>query len=200
MLRGPAFVVIFFIASHFATAQEWTFVKQKEGISLFTRKEAGKDLKAYKGTMDIRSTIDKVAALIRDVNDNDWWNDNLSEIRVISNNDPMHFQYYMVYDLGWPLSDRDLVIDSWVTSDPGHETIRDPLPVHPHCRPGKGGGCAHQGLLAIVDRPGAGKGIVRVTLEGFANPAGDIPDWILNAAILDSPFKILKGVRERVGQ
>jgi len=46
------------------SAQSWTFVKEQEGIKLFTRKDYGSSLKSFKGVMDITSTMDKVCNLL----------------------------------------------------------------------------------------------------------------------------------------
>ncbi|MEI6900694.1 MAG: hypothetical protein WCL00_12515, partial [Bacteroidota bacterium] len=44
----------------------------------------------------------------------------------------------------------------------------------------------------------AGKNSSRAVLEGFVDPAGSIPDWLINMLIVDSPFKIINGVKVRV--
>jgi hypothetical protein len=41
-------------------------------------------------------------------------------------------------------------------------------------------------------------GIVNIIIEGFADPAGDIPAWIVNMAITDTPLNILRAVRDNL--
>src|ERR1035437_10989792 len=62
-------------------AQCWDFIKEKNGIKIYTRKEAGNSLKSYKGVSDINAPAEKVFALIEDVNNTDWWDKNLTQIR-----------------------------------------------------------------------------------------------------------------------
>ena len=51
-------------------AQSWELVKERDGIKIYTGKEAGKSLKSYKGIAEINAPPDKVFALIENVYDN----------------------------------------------------------------------------------------------------------------------------------
>jgi hypothetical protein len=102
-----------------------------------------------------------------------------------------------VYDLPWPVTDRDLAVDVTVTCDPaGGGTIA--AVAVPGMLPEK------QDLIRMREyrqvwtiRP-AGKDRCHVELEGYANPAGAIPDWLSNMIIVDSPIKVICGVKERM--
>ena len=179
-------------------AQSWDLVKEKNGIKIYTRKEAGKSLKSYKGVTDINAPAEKVFALIEDVNNTDWWDKNLTQIKVLLYEKYKKAQYYLVYDLPWPVTDRDLCVDVTVTIDPATGVRRItavPLPgVIPEC---------HDKIRIQEYRQTwtvtpAGKELCHVELEGFVDPAGSIPDWISNMLIVDSPIKVISGVRERV--
>ncbi len=43
----------------------------------------------------------------------------------------------------------------------------------------------------------AANGHVHITMEGFADPAGDIPAWLANMAITDTPLNVLGEIRRR---
>jgi hypothetical protein len=179
-------------------AQSWDFVKEKDGIKLYTRKDPGKPLKSYKGITDIHAPAEKVFALIEDVNNTDWWDKNLNQIKVMLYEKNKRARYYLVYDLPWPVTDRDLCVDVTVTMDPvtGVDRITaTPLPgVIPE----------NQNMIRIKDYrqtwtvTPAGKELTHVVLEGYVDPAGNIPDWLSNMLIVDSPFKIISGVRLRM--
>lgn len=197
MIRNVALGFLLLFPLTFLQAQNWVFVKEKDGIMLYSKKEQGDVLKSFKGVVNFRSTVEKVSALISDVNNNDWWDENLSEVKVLKIENPQHFQYYLVYDLGWPLSDRDLVVDARVTTDPVTKNytiyssaLKDAVP-------------EKKDVVRIREywqrwtvQP-MEKGIVRVILEGSANPGGSIPAWLVNSVITDTPYKILKSVREQ---
>ena len=178
-------------------AQPWNFIKEKNGIKIYTRIESGKSLKSYKGVTDINAPAEKVFALIEDVNKTEWWDKNLTQIKVLLYEKYKRAQYYLVYNLPWPVTDRDLCVDVSVTIDPAtgvRKITATPLAgVFPE----------RHDMVRIreyqqtwIVEP-AGKETSHVVLEGFVDPAGNIPDWLSNMLIVDSPIKIISGVKER---
>ena len=179
-------------------AQCWDFIKEKNGIKIYTRKEAGNSLKSYKGISDINAPAEKVFALIEDVNNTDWWDKNLTQIKVLHYEKNKMAQYYLVYDLPWPVTDRDLCVDVTVTIDPltGVSKITaTPLSgVVPECNDMIR---IHDYLQTWTVNP-AGKTMTHVVLEGFVDPAGSIPDWLSNMLIIDSPINVINGLKDRL--
>jgi hypothetical protein len=178
--------------------QDWNFVKEKDGIKVFTKKEQGNNLKSFKATTDVHSTIEKVYNLIGNVDNHDWWDKNLSEIRVLLKEKDKHYQYYLVYDVPWPLSDRDLCVDARVTTDPvtGKRVISatplpNMIPEKPECVRIK----KYWQRWTIIPMD---KGVIRLILEGFVDPGGSVPDWLYNMVITDTPLKVMRGVKARV--
>ena len=179
-------------------AQSWDFVKEKDGIKIYTRKEGGSSLKSFKGVTDLHTQFEKVCELIGNVKNVDWWDKNLREINVLLNEKDKHIQYYLIYGVPWPLTDRDLCVDANITTDPvtGIRTIYStPL------------------LNVIPEKPGlirikkywqrwsiepSVKGMVHVVLEGYVDPAGSVPDWLYNMVITETPMKVIREVRKRV--
>ena len=180
------------------SAQTWEFAKERDGIKIYTRKEAGSNLKSFKGTMDVHSTMEKVTSLVGNVYNHDWWDENLHEIKVLSYEKDKHMQYYLVYDVPWPLSDRDLVVDATVTIDPvtgKREIAAKPLP---NTIPEKPDIVRIKNYWQTWTIQPMSDGIIRLTLEGFVDPAGNVPAWLYNMVITDTPLKVMRGVKNRV--
>jgi hypothetical protein len=198
MFRFIPFVSLFMAVIGSVFGQSWDFIKEKDGIKIYTRCEAGKPLKSYKGVTDIRAPSEKVFALIEDVNHTDWWDKNFSQIRVLRYEKYKRAQYYLVYHLPWPVTDRDLCVDVTVTFDPlsgGGRITAVPLPgVIPD----------QNGLVRIREYrqtwtiTPVDKATAHVELEGYIDPAGSIPDWISNMLITDSPLKVINGIKKRL--
>jgi hypothetical protein len=179
-------------------AQLWTFVKEQEGIKLFTRKEDGRSLKSFKGVMEITASMTKVSNLLGNVKNHDWWDENLREINVLTYEKDKYFQYYLVYHVPWPFTDRDLCVEANVVTDPisGKRTITatplsNVIPEKP-------------GLIRIKKywqkwtiQP-MENGVIRLTLEGFVDPAGNIPSWLYNMVIVETPLKVMRKVKQFV--
>jgi hypothetical protein len=192
------FVSFFILFSADLKAQKWEFAKEKDGIKIYTRKEDGGTLKSFKGAAVLHTEMNKVCALLGNAKSFDWWDKDITEIKVLSFDPGKYIQYYLVYDVPWPLSDRDLVVDARITVDPvsGAETIlakplSNVIPEKPD-------------LIRIKKywqkwtvTPMA-TGIVQVTLEGFVDPGGSVPAWLYNMVITETPLKVIREVRKRV--
>ncbi len=179
-------------------AQKWEFIKEKEGIKIYTRKDAGTVLKSFKGEADLHTTMEKVCNLIGNVKNVDWWDKNLREINVLLYEKDKHIQYYLVYGAPWPVTDRDLCVDATITTDPvtGIRTIYsvpllNTIPENPEYVRIKN----YWQKWVIQDMK---NGTIHVYLEGYVDPAGSVPNWIYNMVITDTPLKIMRGIKERL--
>jgi len=180
------------------TGQSWYFIKEKDSIKIYTRVETGRTLKSYKAFTDINAPEDKIFAVMEDINITDWWDKNLIQIKVLLYEKNKRAQYYMVYDLPWPVTDRDLCVDVTITTDTvtgGHTinavSLNDVIPELNNMVRIKD----YRQTWTIIP---AGKETTHVVLEGFVDPAGTIPDWISNMLIIESPLKAIGGLMERM--
>jgi hypothetical protein len=191
-------LIFFLLISSITTdlsAQSWTFVKSEEGINLFTRKEEGSLLKSFKGIMDVNSTMDKVCDLLGNVKNHDWWDENL---KVLTYDKDKYFQYYLVYHVPWPFTDRDLCVEANVSTDPvtGRRTITatplsNVIPEKPDLIRIK----KYYQKWTIQPME---NGVIRLTLEGFVDPAGNVPSWLYNMVIIETPLKVMRRVKKFV--
>lgn len=185
-----------FIPAIQTAAQAWDFIKEKNGIKIYTRLEAGKSLKSYKGVTEINAPVEKVFSLMEDISNTDWWDKKLTHIRVLLYEKDKRAQYYMVYDLPWPVMDRDLCVDVTISSDTktgermiNAVSLNGVIPLK-------------NDMVRITDYRQTwtiipdGNDMTLVTLEGFVDPAGTMPDWISNMLIVESPMKAINGLKE----
>ena len=181
------------------SAQSWVFVKEKEGIRLFTRKEANSSVKSFKGDVYLHTQIEKVYSLITNVKNFDWWDDDISEIKVLHYEKDKVIQYYLIYDVPWPIADRDLVVDSHITIDPVTGIIsveaRSLLNVIPE-KPDLVRIKKYWQTWTLVP---VEKDLVHLILEGSVDPGGSVPAWLANMVITETPLKVIRSVKTHVG-
>ena len=179
-------------------SQPWNFVKEKDGIKIYTRLEANNSLKSFKGETIFKASIEKVCAMLGNARNKDWWDKNMSDIKVLGFEENKFIQYYLIYNMPWPITNRDLVADTRITSDllTGVWTFTaGPLA---NVIPEK------QDLVRIKNynqkwtvQP-LDKGNVLVKLEGFIDPGGNVPAWVYNMLVPETPFNAIHSLRERV--
>ena len=202
MKRAPlSFLFTFFLPLLLlsdAYGQDWDFIKEKDGIRIYTRKEGNSSLKQFKGVADIHASMEKVSEVIGNVKNTDWWDKNLEEIRVLLYEKDKHIQYYLVYGVPWPLSDRDLCVDSKITIDPvtGTRVIyATPLPNVIPIHPDRVRITEYWQRWTLIPQA---NGTVHAILEGYVDPAGNVPSWLYNMVITDTPLKVMRGVKLRL--
>jgi hypothetical protein len=190
------FFLVFAISD--LSGQTWTFVKEKDQIRIYTRPEANTSLKSFMGIMEIQADIEAVSAMIGNPKDLEWWGKEVKEIKLLTFEKDRHIQYYLVYDSPWPFSDRDLVGDVRIVTDSltGIRTVsslplQNVIPENPD-------------LVRVKDfrqkwtlHP-LSLGVIRVTLEGYIDPAGSIPAWLYNMIVIDTPLKLMREIQKRV--
>ena len=193
----PAF--FFLTGSRDLSGQSWVFVKEKEGIKLYTRNEANNSVKSFKGETYMHANFEKVTDLIGNVKNFDLWDDDITEIKVLFVEPDKHFQYYLVYDTPWPVSDRDLVVDARITFDPvtgakmiEAKSLLNVVPEKPNLIRIK----KYWQKWTVIPMQ---HGIVHVILEGSVDPGGSVPAWLSNMVITDTPLKVIRSVKTYSG-
>jgi hypothetical protein len=199
VLRFFTFLITLLVFSPVVFSQSWEFIKEKDRIKVYTRPERNSSLKSFRGVMDIRSSMERICSMIGNPNNREWWDKNLSQVKVLSI-EKDRYSFYMVIDLPWPVSDRDLCVETRISDDTvtGMRTVtaRQLLNVVPE----------NNGLVRIKKywqkwtiQPQS-NGFIHLELEGFADPAGSIPAWLYNMVITDTPLKIMREVQKRAGK
>jgi hypothetical protein len=195
------YILFFFftlVQSYSIAAQSWNFIKEKDGIKIYTRFEEGKSLKSYRGVTKINAPAEKIFAILVDINNIDWWDKNLTQIKVLLYEKDKIGQYYLVYKSPWPVTDRDLCVEVRITIDPvtGERKINafalnGIIPERKKMVRIKD----YRQTWTIIP---TGQDISDVVLEGFVDPAGNIPVWIANKLIIETPIKAIKGLKDRM--
>ena len=162
--------------------------------------EDGKFLKSYRGVTYINAPAEKIYTILEDINNIDWWDKDLTQIKVLLYEKDQRVQYYMVYNSLWPLVDRDLCVDVTITIDPvtgerkfNAVALNGIIPERKNLVRIK----EYRQTWTIIP---AGKEKTYVILEGFIDPAGVIPVWISNKLIIETPIKAISGLKERIGK
>jgi hypothetical protein len=177
------------------SGQSWVFVKEKEGIRLYTRKEANNSVKSFKGEAYLHAQIEKVFSLITNVKNFDLWDEDITEMKVLLNEKDKHVQYYLVYDVSWPVTDRDLVVDALITTDSVTGIrVMEAKPLL-NVIPEKSDVVRIKKYWQKWTLIPVEEDLVHLILEGSVDPGGSVPAWLSNMVITESPFKSIRSVK-----
>ena len=155
------------------SGQSWNFAKEEDGIKIYTRVLKNSSLKSYKGEVTIHAPVKKVCSLFGNARNIDWWGPDFKGIKVLAYEPDKYVRFYYIYNMPWPLADRDLVPDV-----PGLVRIKK---------------YSQKWTVQPLD-----KGNVQVTLEGFVDPGGNVPAWLYNMLVTEMPLRTIRLMRARV--
>jgi hypothetical protein len=179
-------------------SQEWKFVKEKDGIRVYTGESDNSSVKSFKGVAELKTTLDKVYAIVGNIRSTDNWDKSIRGLRVLSDIKDKSFSYYLIYSLPWPLHDRDLCVEVTIIRDTVDGSVIVSAKSNPSLVP------LDPDLVRIrnywqrwIIEP-LGKNKIRLTLEGFADPAGSIPGWLSNMVVTDTPLNMISDIRKKV--
>ncbi len=180
------------------SGQSWNFAKDEDGIKIYTRGFKNSSLKSYKGEVTFHAPVKKVCAMFGNPRNIEWWGPDFKNIKVLAYEPNKYVQFYYIFNMPWPLTDRDLVVKAVVKTDSvtgEYSVLSTPLlNVIPEV----------PGLVRITKysqkwtvKP-LDKGNVQVSLEGFVDPGGNVPAWLYNMLVTEMPLRTLRLMRARV--
>jgi hypothetical protein len=200
MEKNPNILIVisFLLFTSSLYSQDWQFIKEKEGIKIYTRKEPGSNLKSFRGEALLHAKYEDILNLVGNVKNQDWWDKGVSELKILLFDEGKHVQYYIVYDSPWPVSDRDLVVDAVINTDPVTKIRTVKAKPLPNVVPEKPGRVRIKNYWQSWTITPIQPGLVHVELEGFVDPGGSVPDWLYNMVITDTPLKVIRTVKTKV--
>lgn len=91
---------------------DWTYVNKLKGISSFQKNITDTTAKAYKGVCVINSPIKTIFSIISDVKNHNKWVKFCESSQMVEQISPSNSTQYYRFDIPWPFSNRDMVINS----------------------------------------------------------------------------------------
>jgi hypothetical protein len=177
-------------------AQDWELKKDKGGIKVYVRDQAGTNIKELKFTTTIEASLSTIAAVLTHIEGFDDWCYGALGSRVIKKVSDTEVYYYSEVDFPWPFNNRDLVLHSNFWQD------KKTLALHSKTT------SAHwmEGEIEDLVRikkceiywsfTPIGNGKVRVDYRLNSDPAGNIPAWMVNLAADQGPLQTMVMFKE----
>ncbi|WP_295891981.1 START domain-containing protein [uncultured Vibrio sp.] len=173
----------------------WQFVKTEDGITLHTRPHSD-GLIEIRAQMFITTSYSAFLLLLEDSEHVPKWIDNVSKSQVLRQISPTENIVYTEFKAPWPALDRDMVTYSRYYFEEGAFIlfIKDAPNMLTE----------QTGYIRITDVKAQWKlekltnGITHIEYVAFANPAGVLPDWLVNKLALNSALKTFQGLRAEI--
>ncbi len=126
------------------------------------------------------------------------WQPNISSAKIVTVASDHKIVYY-TSDLPWPISDRDVVVRVSKSARESGEVLMTLASV-PDAYPRR------EDYIRMVISHGTWRfipqnnGQIKIIYQYHGDPAGSIPDWIINMFIVDGPFETLTNLKTIVSK
>lgn len=175
--------------------QDWNLEKSEENITAYTRIKAGTNLKEIKIVTSINTSVLQLADALMDYSNFDKWQGGLQSIKMIDKKSDNETVIHYEVDLPWPMADREFIIrsirecasnercivrmlaDNSYTYSSGNEFVR----------------MTELEGFWLIEAEGDNK--VSMTYQFYSDPNGDVPEFLVNAFALDTPFKNIQSLK-----
>ena len=199
MRLSITFVVLLVIFPAASQGQaDWKLKREKNGISIYVREQADSPLKEYKARAVIAHPIHLVSEFLSDLERHPEWVFRCTDLTIIEDQGEQKAKYHTTYDIPWPIKDRDLTVEAVITHHAGGKKIES------------------LSENIILDYP-VEKGVIRMpgyrewvileeidstnTLfiaEGYADPGGTVPAWLVNMFLVDGIYDSVIKTRKKL--
>jgi len=171
---------------------DWKFKKEVQGLKIYVRNVEGSNLKQLKFTTLLEASLHSVVSLLQDVEAYQRWVYKCQESKNVARVGNFETYDYYHMDFPWPMTDRDLYCRSTLTQDP------ETLVVISHTIGVPQYGPETKDVIRVIVQENQwtlnplSPDKVHLTYFLRAEPAGNIPDWLVNLAIDQGPIKSMK--------
>ena len=187
------------LAATSSHAADWTLGRQEDGITVHTRPVDGSGIDEFRGVAEVDAPAEAIVALLRDSNRFKDWFPNTPESRLLDRNGAVSHQY-SVMATPWPVSDRDNVLRSVLSPDTETGVVEITVTADPDHYPEQPDRVRVRRAKGLWRFEPLSESRTRVTFQMHLEPGGGIPQWMINARVVATPFEALGNLREMVAR
>ena len=187
-------------------ADSWRLDKDENGIKIYTRAVQGSAIREIKGELVLDCSLDSIMAVFDDIPAFPRWNHQCTKAVPLKRVSATERYHYQNINMPFPVADRDLLIHSKI-SQKGEQVYVRLNAVADFCKSSSLDKCTaiNQSKNIMVKRlnglyqltPTA-DGKTQVVWTQHTEPAGKIPNWLVNRLLIDVPFNTLSKLRKQV--
>ena len=195
-----AFFVLFsMFDSLYASENEWKLYRDEDDIQLYRRSVKSSNFDEFKGVTVVNARIEVIGMVLRDLPAYSKWMAGCKKLVVIEKFDENNMITYYVQKTIWPVTDRDVVLETvtkidWESGRFAVELISiEDSRVPPKENLVRMAKMIGKWLVEYIDREHT-----RVTFIFTSDPAGSLPASLVNDNMKNFPYHTLRGMKRIV--
>jgi hypothetical protein len=190
-LLFPAAVLlcIQFAGSTLTAGRSWNFERRQDGVTVFLRSIPGTDYKEFKGIMYVgNARLSSMVAAFDDTSSYTRWMHNCTEARLLREFNARERYTYTVTHAPWPAADRDTVVYSLLSQDPGSGTVTIAITGKADLIPRIKNRVRIPLMRALWTFKPVRRNLIMVTYQTITDPGGWLPLKLMNLSMIDLPM------------
>lgn len=194
-LKIIALFIIIFHGSFIVAQKDWKLVKENKGIQVFTKSTDHFDFKTFKAHIILDASVQSFVAVLNDIEYFKDWGYKIKESSLLKRKGDSVQIYYSVAKAPFPYKNRDGIYLNrfkWTSNNNtlwvDIEILDDYLDVKNNLVRVKG-----QGFWKVIVLP---IGQLDITFQMQLDPGGNVPAWMANIFVDDSPYYSLLNLKE----
>lgn len=192
MKFGFLLLAVLFVGLSSNAQEEWKLEKNEKGINIYTRKMTDSKLKEYKGSVVMKTSVDKLLKVFKNEANHEkfLYKVKAGSVKIAKKVTENDFYTYMVISVPF-VSDRDVVTHYIFGAPDTKGVVTIAIEGAADLLPKK------EGLVRVPKMKGYWKfeplagGNVKVTHQAYSSPGGNVPDGLANSASVDAPYSML---------
>ncbi len=177
----------------------WKEVINKNGIRVFTRPVQDSGIDEFRAVAIIETEIDVLKEVMKDIPAQPQWYADCSYARVVQETGNRELIFYAVYKAPWPVTDRDIVIETKIELDPGNRWFTIHMKaMDTQLVPVKSNRVRIRKMKGEWTIRKTGQRRLKVIYNLIVDPGGSLPQWLANRTSRESPYKSLLNLRKMV--
>ena len=182
------------------SAPDWERVKQKNGISVYSRTNVDSDIITVKTTMQVKASVTVIQNILDDVEHRKDWVPFLKQSEIVATLSPQEKLEYTLFAAPWPASDRDFIYRMTAVTQNEDNMVYDMKSEINHQVPEKPGIVRADLVQSTYQLTTLNNGNTQVQLIFHADPKGWLPVWLINIIQRTLPYLMLRNLRELAEQ
>ena len=186
--------VIICQSSFLFSQEDWKLAKDKDGISVYTRKEGDNKFKAFRAEVTAKTSVQNFVATLQDIDLFSEWGHNIDRAKLLKREGEALQIYYSVAKVSFPYKNRDGIYlnrFNWnsetKTLKVDIEILSDYLELNEKYTRVKGYG--HWIVKEIPSNK------IEIIFYMQIDPGGNIPSWLANNFVDNSPYFTLLNLK-----
>jgi len=176
----------------------WELSKQTDGIQVYVRDTPNSKLKSFRAVVSIPTRLTSLVAVLEDTTVFPRLFHNCKSAKSLKKVGHNEFYNYIVTGMPWPVSSRDSITQSIISQDKKTKRVVVAINSKPNMLPQKAGIVRIKHLVGRWEFTPLKNGMTKVVYELNIVPGGNIPAWLVNLLIVDTPFYTLSKLRNLV--